>query len=112
MRHDKLRFVNKLDFLTTPGYLTGLGARERAGLPADTGPYRVISQLGVLGFHEETKEMMLQSVHPGISIEDVVENTSFKLVIPDQVSTTAPPTKEELQLLREEIDPSGIVIGK
>jgi acyl CoA:acetate/3-ketoacid CoA transferase beta subunit len=112
MRHDKLRFVNKLDFLTTPGYLTGLGARERAGLPADTGPYRVISQLGVLGFHEETKEMMLQSVHPGISIEDVVENTSFKLVIPDQVSTIAPPTNEELKLLRKEIDPSGIVIGK
>ena len=112
MRHDKLRFVEKLDYLTTPGYLTGPGAREKAGLPAETGPYRVITQLGVMGFHEETKEMMLLNVHPGITIDEVVENTSFKLIIPENVSTTSPPTSEELQLLREEIDPSGIVIGK
>jgi len=112
MRHDKLRFVEKLDYLTTPGYLTGPGAREKAGLPAETGPYRVITQLGVMGFHEETKEMMLLNVHPGVTVDDVVENTSFKLIIPENVSTTSPPTSEELQLLREEIDPSGIVIGK
>ncbi len=112
MRHDKLRFVEKLDFLTTPGYLTGPGAREKAGLPAETGPYRVITQLGVMGFHEESKEMMLLNVHPGVSIDDVVENTSFKLIIPEKVSITSPPTGRELQLLREEIDPSGIVIGK
>ena len=112
MRHDKLRFVEKLDFLTTPGYLTGPGARERAGLPAETGPYRVITQLGVMGFHEESKEMMLLNVHPGVTVDDVVENTSFKLIIPEKVSITAPPTGRELQLLREEIDPSGIVIGK
>lgn len=112
MRHDKLRFVDKLDFLTTPGYLTGPGAREKAGLPSGTGPYRVITQLGVMGFHEETKEMMLLSVHPGVTVEDVVENTSFRLVIPDKISTTAPPTREELEFLRSEIDPSGIVIGK
>ena len=112
MRHDKLRFVEKLDYLTTPGYLTGPGAREKAGLPAETGPYRVITQLGVMGFHPETKEMMLPNVHPGVKVDDVVENTSFKLIIPENVSTTSPPTSEELQLLREEIDPSGIVIGK
>jgi glutaconate CoA-transferase subunit B len=112
MRHDKLRFVEKLDFLTTPGYLSGPGAREKAGLPAETGPYRVITQLGVLGFDDVSKEMMLLSVHPGINIDDVVENTGFKLIIPGNVSTTEPPTSEELKLLREEIDPSGIVIGK
>ena len=112
MRHDKLRFVEKLDYLTTPGYLTGPGAREKAGLPAETGPYRVITQLGVMGFHEESKEMMLLNVHPGITVDDVVENTSFKLIIPENVPTTSPPTSEELQLLRTEIDPSGIVIGK
>jgi glutaconate CoA-transferase, subunit B len=112
MRHDKLRFVEKLDYLTTPGYLTGPGAREKAGLPAETGPYRVITQLGVMGFHEETKEMMLLNVHPGVTVNDVVENTSFKLIIPENVPATSPPTDEELQLLRDEIDPSGIVIGK
>ena len=112
MRHDKLRFVEKLDYLTTPGYLTGPGAREKAGLPAETGPYRVITQLGVMGFHEETKEMMLLNVHPGVTVDDVVENTSFKLIIPENVPATSPPTDKELQLLRDEIDPSGIVIGK
>ena len=112
MRHDKLRFVNKLDYLTTPGYLSGPGAREKAGLPADSGPYRVITQLGVLGFHDESKEMMLLSTHPGVTVDDVVDNTSFELVIPEKVSETKQPTDEELQLLREEIDPSGIVIGK
>ena len=112
MRQDKRRFVEKVDFLTTPGYLTGPGTRERAGLPADTGPFRVITQLGILGFDDESKEMMLLSVHPGVTIKEVVENTSFKLIIPDKVSTTTPPSDEELQILREEIDPSGIVIGK
>ena len=112
MRHDKLRFVEKLDYLTTPGYLTGPGAREKAGLPADTGPYRVITQLGVMGFNEESKEMMLLNVHPGVNVGEVVEKTSFKLIIPEKVPTTSPPTSEELKLLRTEIDPSGIVIGK
>lgn len=112
MRHDKLRFVEKLDYLTTPGYLTGPGAREKAGLPAETGPYRVITQLGVMGFHDESKEMMLLNVHPDVTVDDVVENTGFKLIIPEKVPSTSPPTSEELQLLREEIDPSGIVIGK
>jgi glutaconate CoA-transferase subunit B len=112
MRHERRRFVEKLDFITTPGYLTGPGARERTGLPAETGPYRVITQLAVLGFDEETKRMELLSVHPGVSVEDVIENTGFELIIPREVSTTEPPTKEELRLLREEIDPAGIVIGK
>jgi len=111
MRHDRMRFVNRLDFLTTPGYLTGPGARERAGLPRGTGPYRVITQLGVLGFDEETKAMKLISVHPGVSVEDVVNNTSFQLVVPGDVGVTQAPSAEELRLLRDEIDPAGIVIG-
>lgn len=111
MRQDKLRFVNELDFTTTPGYLDGPGARERAGLPEGTGPYRVITQLSVMGFDKSTKEMTLLSVHPGVKIEEVVENTSFKLIIPDRVHVTDPPRKEELELLRKEIDPEGIVIG-
>jgi glutaconate CoA-transferase subunit B len=112
MRHDRLRFMDKLDFLTTPGYLTGPGAREAAGLPAGTGPHRVITQLGVMGFDDETKEMSLLSVHPGVTVEQVKENTSFELHVDGEVDVTEPPSPEELRLLREEIDPSGIVIGK
>jgi glutaconate CoA-transferase subunit B len=104
MRHDKRRFVEKVDFLTTPGYLTGPGAREAAGLPPGTGPYRVVSNLAVLGYHPDSKRMMLLSTQPGISIEDVNENTGFELLIPDEVTENPPPTLEELRVLREEVD--------
>src|SRR5579862_4123670 len=66
--HDPRRFVAKLDFLTTPGYLTGPGAREAAGLPPGTGPYRVITDLAILGYHETTKHMEVLSLHPGITL--------------------------------------------
>ncbi len=111
MRQDTRKFVEKLDFLTTPGYLTGPGARERAGLPSGTGPYRVITQLGVMGFDDATKRMKLLSVHPGVTVDDVKGNTGFELIIPHNVTTTEPPSDEELRLLREVIDPARIVIG-
>jgi glutaconate CoA-transferase subunit B len=104
MRHDKRRFVEHLDFVTTPGYLTGPGAREAAGLPPGTGPYRVVSNLAVLGYHPQTKRMLLLATQPGISIDQVVENTGFDLFIPDQVESNPAPTAEELHILREEVD--------
>src|SRR5215213_8044777 len=61
MKHDAKKFVEKLDFLTTPGYLSGPGARESAGLPAKTGPHRVITDLAVMGYHEQTKRMQVLS---------------------------------------------------
>src|SRR5215472_14135715 len=69
--HDRRRFVDRLDFLTTPGYLTGPGAREAAGLAPGTGPYRVITDLAVLGYHDETKRMQVLSLHPGVTREQV-----------------------------------------
>src|SRR5437899_1619115 len=77
--HDRRRFAEKLDFLTTPGYLTGPGAREAAGLPPGTGPYRVITDLAVLGYHEHTKRMQVLSLHPGITLEQVQRATGFAL---------------------------------
>ncbi len=111
MRQDPRRFVPKVDFITTPGYLDGPGAREKAGLPAGSGPYRVITQLGVYGFDEKTKRMKLLSVHPGVTIEDIKKNSSFEIIIPDEVDTTEPPTEEELKILHE-IDPVGMVLGR
>jgi glutaconate CoA-transferase subunit B len=104
MRHDKRRFVEQLDFITTPGYLSGPGARETAGLPPGTGPYRVVSNLAVLGYHPQTKRMMLFATQPGITVEVVIDNTGFDLVIPDKVESNPPPTAEELHILREEVD--------
>lgn len=104
-------FVNKLDFITTPGYLTGPGARERAGLPADTGPYRVITQLSVYDFDEETKRLRLLALHPGVTVQQVQEASDFEILIPDSVSVSPEPTVEQVRILRE-IDPRGMVIGK
>ncbi len=105
-------FVNRLDFLTTPGYLEGPGSRERAGLARGSGPYRVISQLGIYGFDEETKRIKLLSLHPGTSLADVKANSSFEVIVPSTVETSPEPTNEDLRILREEIDPVGIVLGK
>jgi acyl CoA:acetate/3-ketoacid CoA transferase beta subunit len=108
----KRTFVNKLDFLTTPGFLEGPGSRERAGLAKGSGPYRVITRLGIYGFDEETKKLKLISLHPGVSIDEVRENSSFEIMIPDEVEITLKPTERHLEILRQEIDPAGIVLGK
>jgi len=110
MRHDTRRFVPRVDFITTPGYLTGPGAREAAGLPPNTGPYRVVSTLALLDFDEETKRMRLVSTNPGVTVEQVIENTGFELIVPDQVGQNEPPTAEELRLLRDEVDPERFYI--
>src|SRR5262245_9413466 len=107
MRHEAKKFVEKLDFLTSPGYLTGPGAREAAGLPKDTGPYRVITELAVLGFHLETRRMQVLSLHPGKSLEQVQSATGFKLEAAETLTQTPEPSEDELSLLREEVDPLG-----
>src|SRR5260370_21422543 len=110
--HDRRRFVEKLDFLTTPGYLSGPGAREAAGLPAGTGPYRVITDLAVMGYHPETKRMPVLSLHPGVTLERVRAPTGFELGGREPPTTTVTPTEHELQLLREELDPHRYLIGR
>ena len=104
MRHDSRRFVEKVDFITTPGYLDGLEAREKAGLPPGTGPYRVVTTLAVMGYHPESKRMMLLATQPGVTIEQVLENTGFELLLADEIESSPAPTDEELRLLRDEVD--------
>ena len=104
-------FVKKLDFVTTPGYLTGPGARERVGLPAGTGPYRVITQLGVYDFNEATTRLQLRVLHPGVTVQQVQEASEFEILIPEGITVSQEPTVEQLRILRE-IDPRGMVIGK
>jgi glutaconate CoA-transferase subunit B len=110
MQHDARRFVPKVDFLTTPGFLTGPGAREAAGLPPGTRPAYVVSTLALMDFDPETCRMRLKSLHPGVTVDEVKENTGFELVIPAQVGQNEPPSAEELRLLREEIDPTKFYI--
>ena len=110
MQHDARRFVPKTDFVTTPGYLTGPGAREAAGLPKGTGPTYVVSTLALMDFEAESKHMRLKATHPGVSVEDVIAATGFELALPEKVEVTEPPRAEELRLLREEIDPERLYI--
>jgi acyl CoA:acetate/3-ketoacid CoA transferase beta subunit len=105
-------FVKKVDFLTTPGYLDGPGAREKAGLPRNTGPYRVITQLGLYGFDDATKKLKLISINPGVTVAQIKENSSFDIIIPDKVPQSPEPSEVELNILRRDIDPVGIVLGK
>jgi glutaconate CoA-transferase subunit B len=104
MRHDRKRFVEHLDFITTPGFLDGPGAREAAGLPPGTGPYRVVTNLALMGYHPESKRMMLLATQPGLTIEQVLEHTGFGLLLADQVEKNPSPTDEELRILRMEVD--------
>ncbi|MEO0004748.1 MAG: CoA-transferase [candidate division WOR-3 bacterium] len=104
-QHDTRRFVPKVDFLTTPGYLTGPGAREKAGLPPNTGPYRVVTSLALMDFEPESKRMRLIGLNPGVTVDQVLKNTGFELLVADRLVTNPEPTDEQLRLLREEIDP-------
>lgn len=110
MRHDRKRFVEQVDFVTTPGYLTGPGAREAAGLPEGTGPYRVVTTLAVLGFEPERKRMQLLATQPGVTVDQVVESTGFELLLADPVAENPPPSPDELRILRDEVDRQRIYI--
>jgi glutaconate CoA-transferase subunit B len=101
-----------LDFLTTPGYLTGPGAREAAGLARDTGPHRVITDLCVLDFDPDTKRMRVKSLHPGKTMEQVKAATGFELGLADPVTTTQEPSEDQLRILRTEVDPGRYILGR
>ncbi len=112
MKHDAKKFVSKLDFLTTPGFLTGPGAREAAGLPANTGPYRVITDLCVLDFDPETRRMRVRSLHPGKTFDQVRAATGFELTAMEPLGSTAEPSERELTILRNDVDPGRYLLGR
>jgi glutaconate CoA-transferase subunit B len=108
-RHARDIFVQKCDFISSVGWGSGgPDARKDLGLPGG-GPKLCVTPLCVLDFEDSTKAMRLRSVHPGHTVEEVVENTGFELVLPTTVPTTEPPRPEELRLLRETIDLQGLL---
>lgn len=106
------RFVEKLDFLTTPGWLEGGDSRAKSGLPLDTGPYKIITNMAVMDFAPESKRMRVMSINPGYTFADVQENCGFELLRLEKISETKPPSADELRVLREEVDPYRYVIGR
>jgi glutaconate CoA-transferase, subunit B len=103
MPQSKRSFVERIDFVTSPGHLEGRRPKDWIG----AGPTVVVTGLGVYGFDDETGEMELASLHPGVTVEQVLEHTGWDLRVPDHVAETPPPTDEELRLIREELDPEG-----
>jgi len=106
MRHEKRKLPLAVAYLTSPGFVGGR-SREELNLRGG-GPSRVITDMAVLGFDAKTHAVSLLSLHPGIRLEELVENTGFPLHIPNDIPTTPLPSAEELRLLREEIDPKGM----
>jgi glutaconate CoA-transferase subunit B len=109
---DAKRFVEKVDFITTPGWLEGGDSRARSGLPLGTGPYKIITDMGLMDFEAESKRMRVISINPGYSFKDVQDNCGFELLQAREIAETRPPAEEELTILREEVDPYRYIIGR
>ena len=109
IKHEKRRFVENVDFVTSPGWLRGEDTRGQSGLP-NGGMYRVITDLAVFGFDEKTRRMKPIALNPGVTREQVQDNTGFKLEFDHDTGVTEPPTDHELTVLRE-LDPERLYIA-
>jgi glutaconate CoA-transferase subunit B len=108
MQHEKRKFVNRLDYLTSPGWLDGPSGRQRAGL-SEGGPAAVITNIAVMGFDQTTRAMFLEAVFPGISPGRVLDNMEFEVDI-SRARKLAPPSRTELKILRETCDPQRLIL--
>lgn len=102
-------FVEKIDFITSPGHLTGPGARKKAGLLGN-GPSAVITQKCIFRFDEQTKEMYLDALFPGVTVEDVKARVGWDLKVSPNVKAVVTPTVEEIEIIHT-LDPKGIMLG-
>ena len=104
--HGPKVFVEKVDVVSGVGYDRAAALGERTSRFHEI--RRVVSNLGVFDFATPDRRMRLASLHPGVSLEEVVEATGFELALPDDVPETRAPTGEELRLIREVLDPAGL----
>lgn len=109
IKHEKRRFVEQVDFVTSPGWLAGRDSRNASGL-SEGGAFRVITDLAVLGFDDDTKRMTVRALNPGVTKQDVQDHTGFELLFDRNLSVTEPPTTGELRLLRS-LDPERILLS-
>jgi len=107
MRLMRRAFVDKLDFVTSPGHLSGGDSRARLGLPGG-GPELVITDKAILNFANPQREMQLSALYPGVTVKDVQAEVGWPLRLAETIEETAPPSAEELHLIREEVDPQAM----
>ncbi len=100
LRHSRRAFVDRLDFVTTVGFLDGGDARQRLGLPG-AGPTHVVTDLCVMEPDPQTKELQVTRIHPGVEREQIVEATGWPVRFAAEMTTTAPPDRQELEALRD-----------
>jgi glutaconate CoA-transferase subunit B len=113
MQHQKRKFLEKVDFITSPGFLDGSpGAREKAGLPRGTGPHMVITSKAQFDYHPDDHRMRIIAVAPDQTVEAVLEDMEFKPHVAGDVKVIEAPRPDELKMLREVIDPDRVVIGR
>ncbi len=109
MQHERRKFVSKVDYLTSPGWLDGPDGRRKAGLTG-SGPSAVISNLAVMGFEEGTREMFLEAYFPGTTSQAVLDHMEFPVDV-SRARELEPPTARELRILREIVDPQRLILG-
>ena len=109
VHHERRRFPERVRYLTSPGFGTGRGWRETVGLVRG-GPGRVITSLGVFGFDPESGEMVLESLHPGVALEELRAETGWPVRVAPDLRETPGPTRAELDAIRR-FDPDGLWTG-
>jgi glutaconate CoA-transferase subunit B len=102
------QFVEKLDYLTSPGYLTGGNSRYEAGMPEGTGPSALITLKGVFRFEPDTKEIYLAETFPGVTIDDIKADVPWDLKVADDVHAAPYPAEQEIYWIRD-FDPLSAV---
>ncbi|RJQ44463.1 MAG: CoA-transferase subunit beta [Anaerolineaceae bacterium] len=107
--HDKRRFPEKVDFCTSAGFLSGRAEREKSGVRGK-GPQAVVTDLAIL-MPDENGELQVTALHPGVGLEEVQNNTGWEIKVAATIARTAEPTAEELRILHEELDPTGIYLS-
>lgn len=106
--HEKRRFVEKVDFVTSPGFIDGKEGWRKLKLQGD-GPYAVITNLCTFKFDDATGEMTVAALHEGVTMEQVQENTPWNVKVAEKLATTPPPTEKEIATLRA-LDPEKIYL--
>ena len=107
MRLKRRAFVEKLDFVTSPGHLTGGDSRAKLGLPGG-GPELMITDKGILNFDNSQREMQLSALYPGVTVDEVKAEVGWPLRLAGKMEDVDPPSAEELRLIREELDPGAM----
>lgn len=109
MKHEKRRFIDHVDYVTSPGWIDGPEGRSKVGLPPEKGPRVVVTELGIMKFDDKSKRMYLAEYFPGVTIKQIQENTGFELDTSRAVESEAP-DDQTLNVLINKVDPQRLMI--